>query len=293
MISPRLGVMFDRAWDPAGIPDFAAGAEQAGADDLWVVEDLGWNGGLTAATAALAATTNLRVGLGIAPAPYRNAALFAMETATLGRLFPGRFVPGLGHGVASWIESVGAAPGSSMALLEESIVAIRALLRGETVTTQGREVHLDGIRLVHPPQEIPPVFAAAVRTKTLELAGRVAQGTIIAEGHGPAEISDILARIKSGGAAEDHELVVFTFARVTGDPTDADTAAGDELARMVEGQAEWLGRRPADLFTVTGSPAEAAEQVRSLGRSGATSVILRLVGPDPLAQLAAVRNELI
>ena len=282
--------MFDRAWDPAAIPEFAAAAEQAGADELWVVEDLGWNGGFTAATAALAATRSLRVGLGIAPAPYRNPALFAMETATLGRIFPGRFVAGLGHGVAGWIESVGAAPGSSMALLEESILAVRALLRGETVAVRGREVRLDDIRLVHPPREIPPVFAAAVRGKTLELAGRTAQGTVIAEGHGPAELPGILTRIESGGAAEDHEVVVFAFARVAKDETDA--PGDDELTRMVEGQAAWLGRRPADLFTVTGSPAEAAEQVRSLGRSGATSVILRLVGPDPLKQFAAVRDEM-
>ena len=282
--------MFDRAWDPAAIPEFAAAAEQAGADELWVVEDLGWNGGFTAATAALAATGSLRVGLGIAPAPYRNPALFAMETATLGRIFPGRFVAGLGHGVAGWIESVGAAPGSSMALLEESILAVRALLRGETVAVRGREVRLDDIRLVHPPREIPPVFAAAVRGKTLELAGRTAQGTVIAEGHGPAELPDILARIESGGGAEDHELVVLAFARVAKDETDA--PGDDELAQMVEGQAAWLGRRPADLFTVTGSPAEAAEQVRSLGRGGATSVILRLVGPDPLKQFAAVRDEM-
>lgn len=278
--------MFDRAWDPAGIREFAAGAEWAGADELWVVEDLGWNGGLTAATAALGATASLRVGLGIAPAPYRNAALFAMETATLGRVFPGRFIAGLGHGVAGWIESVGAAPGSSMALLEESIVAVRALLRGETVSVQGREVRLDGMRLVHPPQQIPPVYAAAVRSKTLELAGHTAQGTIIAEGHGPADLPAILASIKNGGGAEDHELVVFAFTAV------GDGAGGDELAAMVEGQAAWLGRQPADLFTVTGTPAEAAEQVRGLAEAGATSVVLRPVGPEPLAQLAAVRKEL-
>ena len=282
--------MFDRAWDPAGIPDFAAAAEQAGADDLWVVEDLGWNGGLTAATAALAATGNLRVGLGIAPAPYRNPALFAMESATLGRIYPGRFVAGLGHGVAGWIESVGAAPGSTMALLEESIIAVRALLRGETVSMQGREVRLDEISLVHPPREIPPVFAAAVRGRTLELAGRAAQGTIIAEGHGPAEIPGILARIQSGGAAEDHELVVFAFAGIA--EGDAGFPGGDELAGMVEGQAGWLGRRPADLFSVTGTPAEAAEHVRSLAAAGATTVVLRPVGPDPLVQFAAVRAAL-
>lgn len=282
--------MFDRAWDPARIPEFAAAAEQAGADELWVVEDLGWNGGFTAATAALAATRNLRVGLGIAPAPYRNPALFAMETATLGRIFPGRFVAGLGHGVTGWIESVGAAPGSAMALLEESIVAVRALLRGEQVRMRGREVRLDDIRLEHVPEEIPPVFAAAVRSKTLELAGRTAQGTVVAEGHGPADLPSLLADIERGGADENHELVVFAFARIADDNTDS--RGEGELASLVEGQAGWLGRPPAELFTVTGSPTEAADRVRSLARSGATSVILRPVGADPLAQFAAVRKEL-
>src|SRR5437016_3475092 len=121
MIASRLGVMFDRAWDPAGLPAFARDVEAAGADDLWVVEDLGWNGGLTAAAIALGATGRLRVGLGIAPAPYRNPALFAMEVATIARVHPGRFAAGLGHGVAGWIAAVGATPRSSMALLEESV----------------------------------------------------------------------------------------------------------------------------------------------------------------------------
>ncbi|NUR25010.1 MAG: LLM class flavin-dependent oxidoreductase, partial [Catenulispora sp.] len=247
MTNTRLGIMYDRAWDPAGLPEFARQAEAAGADDLWVVEDLGWNGGLTAATAALAATSRLRVGLGIAPAPYRNPALFAMEVATLARIFPGRFAPGLGHGVTDWLRQIGAAPASSMALLEETLTAVGALLRGEKVTTSGREVQLRDVQLVHPPAVVPPLFAAAVRTKTLELSGRCAQGTVIAEGHGPEDVTTAREAAARGGAGADHDMAVFAFCHLGESPEGA--AA---LAEAVAGQADWLERTPEEEFAVTG-----------------------------------------
>src|SRR3954449_6657698 len=131
---PRIGVMFDRARAPEELAGFAAGAEQAGVDDLWVVEDLSWAGSISSAAIALAATDRLRVGIGIAPAALRNPALLAMELATLARAYPGRLVPGLGHGVAEWMRRVGAEPASKLALLEETIHAVRGLLGGETVT---------------------------------------------------------------------------------------------------------------------------------------------------------------
>ena len=48
------------------------------------------------ATAALAWTDRVQVGIGLAPVPLRNVALLAMEVATVHRLFPGRFLPGSG-----------------------------------------------------------------------------------------------------------------------------------------------------------------------------------------------------
>src|SRR5688572_5671454 len=104
---PRIGVMFDRDISPEELPGFAKALDEAGADDLWVVEDLGWNGGVSAAAIALAGTSRLRVGIGIAPAPLRSPALYAMEIATLARVYPGRVVAGLGHGVADWMRQVG------------------------------------------------------------------------------------------------------------------------------------------------------------------------------------------
>ena len=186
---PRIGVVFDRERAPEELAAFAAGVQEVGADDLWVVDDLGWAGGISSAAVALAATETLRVGIGIAPAALRNPALLAMELATLARAYPGRLVPGLGHGVAEWMRQVGAEPASKLALLEETIVGVRALLAGGTVTMHGSEVTIDGVRLAHPPVAVPPLVTGVVKPRSLALSGRVADGTIIAEGIGPDRIA--------------------------------------------------------------------------------------------------------
>ncbi|MDX3128549.1 LLM class flavin-dependent oxidoreductase [Streptomyces europaeiscabiei] len=283
MTNVRIGVMHDRDWAPEGLPEFARRAESLGVDDLWVVEDLGWNGGVTAAAVALGATQRLRVGIGIAPAPLRSPALLAMELATLARVFPGRLVAGIGHGVREWMAQVGVAPRSPLALLEETITSVRALLHGERVELAGREVRLDGVKLVHPPTEVPPVVAGVVRPRSLELSGRVADGTLIAEGHGPRDLEDI-RELTAKGATGAHTLTVFAFACVGDDP--------DEVARTLhphtEGHGAWLGRPQEEVFTVSGDAPRAAAAIRELAAAGADTVVLRFVGENPLGQLEAV-----
>ncbi|MFF7645796.1 LLM class flavin-dependent oxidoreductase [Streptomyces canus] len=286
MTNVRIGVMYDRDWAPEGLPEFARQAEALGLDDLWVVEDLGWNGGVSAAAVALGATQHIRVGIGIAPAPLRSPALLAMELATLARVFPGRLVAGIGHGVQEWMAQVGAAARSPLALLEETVTSVRALLRGERVELTGREVRLDGVQLTHPPAEAPPVVAGVVRPRSLELSGRVADGTVITEGHGPHDLENARALIAKGGAASDHTLTVFAFACV-GEDADEVTRA---LHPHVEGHAAWLGRPPHEVFTVSGPATQAAGHIRELARAGADTVVLRIAGPDPLRQLKAVRG---
>ncbi|MER6088985.1 LLM class flavin-dependent oxidoreductase [Streptomyces bluensis] len=284
----RIGVMYDRDWAPEGLPGFAREVEALGADDLWVVEDLGWPGGVSAASVALAATERLRVGIGIMPAPLRSPALLAMEVATLARVFPGRLVAGIGHGVPEWMASVGVAARSPLALLEETISSVRALLRGERVELDGREVRLDGVELVHPPAEPPPLVAGVVRPRSLELSGRVADGTLIAEGHGPRDLESARALIDKGGAAADHTLTVFAFCCV-GDDADQVTRA---LRPHVEGQGAWLGRPAEQVFTVSGTAVETAGQVRELADAGAGTVVLRMAGPEPVRQLGSILKAL-
>jgi alkanesulfonate monooxygenase SsuD/methylene tetrahydromethanopterin reductase-like flavin-dependent oxidoreductase (luciferase family) len=282
----RIGFMFDRDRPPAELTGYASLLESLGADDLWVVEDLGWAGSIASAAFALAATDRLRVGIGIAPVALRNPALLAMELAMLERSAPGRLVAGVGHGVPEWMARVGASTPRKLALLEETIVAVRGLLAGDNVVLNGREVTIDGVKLVHPPESVPPIVTGVVQPRSLELSGRVADGTIIAEGHGPASIVDAMTHVSRGVASGDrpaHELIVFAFLRVDDDPAHAAAVSRE----AIEGQAAWLGVPPAEVFTLTGPAASLPDQIATLEAAGAATVVLRPLGPDPDAQTRA------
>ena len=278
--------MFDRDLPPETLAGFARGAEAAGADDLWVVEDLRWAGSIASAGTALAATESLRVGIGIAPAPLRNPALLAMELGALARIHPGRLIAGIGHGAQEWMREVGAAVPHQLALLEETIDAVRAILRGESVTVDGRAIHLDGMRLVHPPEQAPPVIAGVIGPRSLELSGRVADGTLVVEGRGPKELSGIRALIEKGRAASaerrPHELLIFTHLCLNEDPGRVRAALEPILAEY----SGFLGVPPEGVFTVSGGSEQVAQRVRALWEAGVDTVILRPVGAGPLEQIA-------
>jgi len=99
--APRVGIVFRPQLPPERLREVFASAEAVGLDDVWMWEDCFLEGGLTCAAAALAWSSSLRIGLGLMPAPLRNPALAAMEIATLARLFPGHFIPAVGHGPRS------------------------------------------------------------------------------------------------------------------------------------------------------------------------------------------------
>ncbi|MFF0246627.1 LLM class flavin-dependent oxidoreductase [Streptosporangium sandarakinum] len=311
----RLGVMFDRDLPPETLVPFCRHLDATEVDDVWVVEDLGWTGAVSSAATALAVTGRIRVGIGITPAPLRNPVLLAMELGNLARMHPNRLAAGIGHGVQDWMRRAGAAVPSPLALLEETVLAVRALLRGETVTTRGRAVRLDGMRLVHPPAVPPPVLAGVMGPRSLGLSGRVAQGTILPEGFGPERIAGARELIGAGGrgpalpapgdggrAAGDrpdgehdpdggHEVAVFTHLYVGDDPARVREA----VRPSAEETASFLGIAPDEAPMAAGTAEEAAEHVRALWAAGAGTVVLRPIGDDPLVHvdriLAALRGR--
>ena len=90
MTERAVGVMLPRDLPAHLFRTYAQRAETLGFDELWVVEDCFFRGGVAQAAAALAMTERIRLGIGILPAAVRNAAFTAMEAATLAELFPGR-----------------------------------------------------------------------------------------------------------------------------------------------------------------------------------------------------------
>ena len=324
MLKPALGVMFRCQYPPELLLAFARQAESAGFDELWIVEDCFWGGAIASTTAALSGTQRIAVGLGIMPAVARNPAFVAMELATLARLFPGRLLPGFGHGVAAWMQQVGALPTSQLAALEETTLAVRALLRGERYSAGGRHVQLDQVRLDLPPKSIPPVALGVRGPKSLALSGRAADGTILAEGAAPAYVAWAREQIARGAAAEGrtapHRLTVYAWCSVGADgaaaraklrPIVAATlasadahvqltplgiaddvralAARGEDALCVEMPDAWL-----DQLAVCGTPAEGAAMIERLYSAGADSVVLvPFVEGDPLAQIETMAQELM
>lgn len=175
----RLGIHIPPTIPPERLGDLARAADRAGLDDLWVWEDSFKQSGVASATAALASTSNIRVGITLLPVPLRNAALTAMEIATIARMFPGRFVAGIGHGVQEWMGQAGVRVASPLTLLREHATAIRRLLQGETVTTAGRYVKLDQVRLDWPPPVLPPLMIGGSGPKSIALAAELGDGNLL------------------------------------------------------------------------------------------------------------------
>ncbi|HXV93384.1 MAG TPA: LLM class flavin-dependent oxidoreductase [Pseudonocardia sp.] len=266
-----LGTVFLPQLPPERLRDVAAAAEDAGLEELWLWEDCFLESGIASAAAVLAWTDRLRVGVGLLPVPLRNVALTAMEAATLHRLFPGRVQLGVGHGVQDWMGQVGARVESPVTLLREYLGALRALLRGEEVTTGGRYVHLDRVALDWPPNAPAPVLAGAIGPRSLTLCGELADGTIITGGTAPAQVREARRLVDEGrargGRDEPHPITVYVLA-ATG------PAAAERLrAELPAGQGDAAG--------VAGDAHEVAEAVVRYAEAGADNVILQPTRDDP------------
>ena len=84
-----IGVVFQPSFPPERLRSAVEAAESSGVDEVWLWEDCFRESGLATATAALAWSSRIRLGIGVLPMPFRNVALAAMEIATIERLFPG------------------------------------------------------------------------------------------------------------------------------------------------------------------------------------------------------------
>lgn len=128
---PTIGVTVSPQIPPGDFLAYVRRVEQLGFHGVWLVEDCFLHGGFTQAATALAATSSLRVGLGIIPAGARNVAFAAMEISTLAGMHPGRLTVGVGHGMPRWMAQVGAWPPSPLTLLDDHPGAAAAAGRGE------------------------------------------------------------------------------------------------------------------------------------------------------------------
>ena len=294
---------------PAGqVIDFVERAEQLGFHEVWVVEDLGYRGGIAQAAVALGCTTSIRIGVGILPAAARNVAFTAMEIATLEALHPGRLDLGMGHGMPEWMASLGIWPRKPLTFLDAYVQSLTALLRGEAVVLdEGAEpVALDPSAL---PPTVPPMLLGVRGPRSLAVSGRVADGTVLAE---PTTPESARAALDSIAAERPHRLVAYNLAVVDDDPAtalaavrpalqwvgDKDAAPhidpldiADELHTLRASSADrhdFVARMPeawVARLALAGDPQQVRARLDQLDAAGTTDHVLIPVGADPLGAL--------
>jgi len=246
-VPAAIAVMLPRDLPAAEVVPYARRAEELGFDEIWVVEDCFFRGGIAQAAVVLASTSRIVVGIGILPAAARTPAFTSLEVSTLAELFPGRLQVGIGHGMPDWMRQAGAWPASPLAMLAENIDLLRGLLHGGTATVTGRYTNADAVSLASPPATVPPVLAGVRGPKSLALAGACADGVVLAEPVTPEYLAAALAALDSGrdAAAGEHgfpelrpalgerHVVAYNVAAVHDDPAEARNLARPAL--------EWIG----------------------------------------------------
>jgi alkanesulfonate monooxygenase SsuD/methylene tetrahydromethanopterin reductase-like flavin-dependent oxidoreductase (luciferase family) len=225
--------------------------------------------------------------------------------------------------MAGWMRQIGAYPRSPLTALAEYLQAIRALLAGEPVSLAGDYVRLDGVRLDHPPAHVPPVLAGVRGPRSLELSGRMADGTILAWPLTGPYIAQAREAIEQGrltaGRTGPHQLAGGTPVSVDPDPGRARDAVRAAVAAELAGPTgsihiEPLGiagevrqllaaagsaeRFAADLpdrwidqLVIAGDLAHCADRIASLADQGIDHVILGFpAGTTPGQQDTASRQ---
>jgi len=269
-----LGSVFRPQLPPERLRAVVRAAEEAGLAQLWLWEDCFFEGGIATAAAALAWSDRVAVGIGVLPLPLRQVTLTAMEVATLARLAPGRSLVGFGHGVQDWMGQAGARVESPLTLMREQLTALRALLRGERVTSAGRYVTLDDVALEWPPASPLPLFVGTTGAKSLALSGELADGTVLSAGitaDGVRRARRLIDEGRERAGRHDHHQVVVNLHAATG------VGAGERLAAELQdcyGQVD-----PAQ--GVAGDADAVAAAVRALADAGADVVVLQPTPDDP------------
>jgi alkanesulfonate monooxygenase SsuD/methylene tetrahydromethanopterin reductase-like flavin-dependent oxidoreductase (luciferase family) len=307
-MKPSFGMTFIPQFPPELLVAYARQAEAAGFDSLWIYEDCFYAGAFSSAATILAATERIQVGIGILPVTVRNPVFTAMEITTLARLYPGRFIAGFGHGVEAWMKQVGAYPKSTLKALEETVTAVRGLLCGEEITLHGTQVQLERVKLLHTPRQVPPLYVGGMREKTLRLAGRIGDGTIMTPLSSPAYVRwantaiaggeaeagrarnvrsvSLICKVNPDGAAARAPIRRWLIECIKGGtPHLFALGIEAEAAELIRtyGPEEAARRMPeawVDELSASGTPEQAARTVERLIEAGADEIVLAPVAAD-------------
>ncbi len=158
---------------------YAQLAEDVGFENIWLSPVGPWFKDTIIYLTAIAAQTK-KIGLGLmATTPFeRHPGTLAAEMLTLNEISSGRARLGVAIGVFQKLKQLGVETKLRFTAMKETIEVVKKLSTGESVTYQGKFVQLNGLRF--PWAKSFPVYVAGSSHRSLQLAGEIADGAIVA-----------------------------------------------------------------------------------------------------------------
>jgi len=287
--------------------DAALSAEQVGWDSIWTWDHLlaifgPWQQPIFEGWTALAAlgpiTERVRLGLMVGANTFRNPGLTTKLATTLDHVSSGRAVLGIG---GAWFErehdafgiDFGASPGERLGWLDESVMLMRRLLDGETVTHDGPRYQLhDALCEPRPVQaHLPILIGGSGRQKTLRTVAQRADAWNTA---GSLEqVSDAVATLRRHceDVGRDPASIEMTLSFPIVLRDDADEAR-DRLRASLDANGVKLDEFEGSL---AGSPDEVADAIRPYLELGFETIIVRMPAPydrETIDRMAEVGERL-
>jgi probable F420-dependent oxidoreductase len=221
-------------------------------------------------TYALARTSRLKVGTGVAVLPGRHPVLVAKELASLAALAPRRVLPVFGLRPARGPEAAAfPVPGSRAAVFDESLELLRLLLTQDSVSFSGRFFSVAAASIGPLPVKPLDIWLGGSAPEGLRRVGRLGDGWL-GSFLTPAEAGSARQQIEAAAAAAGREI--------EDDHYGISLAVGEltpEFARAV-------GRRRPGIDPATLLPstwAEARRRIEAYIEAGLSKFVVRSAAP--------------
>jgi alkanesulfonate monooxygenase SsuD/methylene tetrahydromethanopterin reductase-like flavin-dependent oxidoreductase (luciferase family) len=192
------------------------------------------------------------------------------------------------------MDQIGASVPRRFAALEETAIALRQLLDGETVTTHGTHVKLDGVTLGFPPEHAPPIFLGTTGPTGLRITGRSSDGVLLPELATPDAIRWAHREMAAAGGSA--EVLLLTMTSISDDRAAAldhvrarvqgliDLRVYDNLTDIAGLGADGSGPLTDEILqslAIGGTPEDAARTVTNWAEAGADRVVIVAGDDDP------------
>jgi probable F420-dependent oxidoreductase len=276
----RIGISLGAAATPAGLAAAVGLLESARIDSLWLSEVV--YGGIvepfTGMTYALATTSHLKVGTGVAVLPGRHPVLVAKQLTSLAALAPGRVLPVFGLKPARPQENAAfGVPGNRGEVFDESLRLLRMLVSQERVTFQGKFFAVEDASTGPLPAKPLDIWLGGSAPGALRRVGELGDGWL-ASFLTPLEAAQGREQIQAVAAAAGREIEPdhFGISLAVGDLTP-------ETVRAIE-------RRRPGVDPATLAPPDWAAARRFIEEYVAAGLTKFVVRPTLLANASAIEE---